>query len=123
MERIFVGLPKVFTSVVADAALSFTDLTFCLWRTDEDNEWQCGRHLMPESDDDGALALLFILDGNPSTYHQWASAYYEISLALSGIEAIYAHAQLTPSLVYRLNQHADLSAVDAEARAIDYPMV
>ena len=39
--------------------------------------------------------LLFMFDGNPSTYKEFAEDYYEKKILLASIESIYQHKPLT----------------------------
>ena len=69
-----------------------------------------------------ALAdLLFMLDGNPNTYQQWASEYYEKDTPLDAVKAIYEHKPLTQQLVSRLNSERRIEDLESDLDEIRYP--
>src|SRR5678809_383442 len=75
-------VPREFGSFLTEPAFSVEETTFCIWRKNEDAAWQTGEIKYPEEEDpDGSEDLLFILDGNPETYREFAEQYYERVIA------------------------------------------
>jgi hypothetical protein len=117
----FEGLPTIFLPIKSEPALTFDDTTFCLWQTENDNEWQYG--YVPEIEDiDGSRDLMWILDGKPSTYRQFAIDYFEKEIELSAVQAIYQHTPLNKNLIESLHSVADLEKLREEASKIAYPV-
>ena len=117
----FDGLPKIFLPIKSEPSLAFDDTTFCLWRTENNSEWQYG--YIPEIEDiDGSKDLMRILDGKPSTYRQFALVYFEKEIELSAVQAIYQHQPLNKNLIDHLNSVADLDKLRDEANRIAYPV-
>ena len=61
-----------------------------------------------------------VLDGDPSTYRDWAESYYEVSVDLAAVQAIYAHRPLTEDLVRALNPSLALTDLEGDIREIGY---
>src|SRR5688500_10860335 len=93
---IFEDVPEEFQSFLSEPAFSIQETTFCIWRRYIDSSWQVGRIDYPDEDDpDDSEKILSILDGLPSTYKEFAEAYYEKQLDLDAIEHVYRHEPLT----------------------------
>src|SRR5215475_7713429 len=93
---IFDSVPVEFQTFLADPAFFIPATTFCIWRQYIDAAWQVGLINYPDGQDaDGSEDLLSILDGQPSTYKEFAEWYYEKNLDLHAIEHIYRHEVLT----------------------------
>jgi hypothetical protein len=73
----------------------------------------------PEAD--GSGDLLAMLDGRPQTYHSWAKDYYEISIPVEAVRAIYEHQPLTEQLVTQLNPDLSLAEIQHDVVEIAYP--
>ena len=118
------SIPEAFNSCVKEPAFSIQDTTFCVWRTNEDAHWKKGVVSYPGGEDpDGSGGLLFILDGNPNTYKEWAEDYFEKSISLPAIQQIYAHTALTPEIVCALNPSIEFASILGDAEEIAYPFV
>jgi hypothetical protein len=115
-------VPDEFGSFLTEPAFSMEATTFCIWRRNEDPSWQTGQIEYPEEDDpDGSEDLLFILDGDPDTYREFAEQYYERSIAANIVNAIYAQEPLTSDMIERLNPEATLEALSSDLEEIAYP--
>src|SRR5262249_42380458 len=64
--------------------------------------------------------MLSILDGQPSSYKEFAESYYEKSGNLDAIERIYGHEPLTAETVYLLNDEITLESFTTDPAQIDY---
>jgi hypothetical protein len=95
-------------------------VTFCVWSTPEG--WKCGPVKLPEGEDpDGSAYLLAHFDGVPETYRKWAEDYFERSIPIEAVSAIYGHEPLTPALVAALNPERNPEAALREAASLGYP--
>jgi len=118
---IFGSVPEAFARVVAEPAFDTTNTTFFIWRGRDDERWHVGDVKYAEGEDpDGSAELLRILDGDPSTYRDWAESYYELSVDLEAVQAIYAHRALTEDLVRALNPSLGLTDLEGDMQEIGY---
>lgn len=117
------GLPEAFDEFMFGEPVSSIGTTFCLWYTPA-HGWQTG---VVENEDDGSEELLFIFDGNPETYTDWASEYYldETDRELldpEAVAAVYRHEPLTKATVLAINNELeDWPQLEEDLRAIGYP--
>lgn len=106
-------LPTVFNEFIFGEPVKSIGTTFCIWQTETDNNWKIGKVDLPKDDyKDGSSDLLQLLDGNPSTYKNWAEEYYEEefdgrALKLELVEKIYDGTVITKELVLELNPELD----------------
>jgi len=112
-------LPPLLTSYLNEPAFAFQDTTFCIWQLSAGKSWHVGNigYLDP---DDGSSDLLFIADGKPETYQQWAEEYYERHFPLDVIEAIYDHKPVTEAMLKALNSKITLEEIGTELVEICY---
>jgi hypothetical protein len=121
-DAFYRDLPSEFEDGRREPAFSPDDVTFCIWRLNQQLTWSCGKVDLPVADDaDGSASLLSILDGVPDSYRGWASAYYEQDLPIAPIEAVYRHQPLTEELVTRLNPQQRLHQLGEDIAEIGYP--
>ena len=125
-EQVWPGVldqvPDEFAAFLTEPAFSMEATTFCVWRRNEDPSWQTGEIEYPgEEDPDGSEDLLFILDGDPNTYRDFAEQYYERSIALDVVNGVYAQVPLKPDMIERLNPEASVEALRSDLEEIDYP--
>lgn len=115
-------VPAVFSTFLSEPAFSMNNTTFCIWRTVSESQWQRGFVIYPSgSDPDRSADLLFILDGKPKTYQQWAEEYYEGDISLAAVAHVYAQLPLTEEIVAELNSDIVLSDLSADIIEIGYP--
>jgi hypothetical protein len=125
-EQVWPGVldqvPREFGSFLTEPAFSMEETTFCIWRKNEDAAWQTGEIKYPEEEDpDGSEDLLFILDGNPETYREFAERYYERVIATQVVNSIYAQEPLKSEMIARLNPEASLEILSSDLDEIGYP--
>jgi len=114
-------VPDVFRGFLDEPAFAVEDTTFCLWRRTEDPRWRIGNIAYPEgADPDGSDHLLFIFDGKPETYRNFAEEYYESSIPLSAVEYIYKHQPLTDEIIASLNSDVSFADLKADIENIGY---
>jgi hypothetical protein len=130
--------------------ISINDTTFCIWRKYTDNEWNIGNIDFPDVYDDhvpadGSQDLLFILDGNPETYLNWADDYYsltgeklewrkktatvyslpenfEIFLDIDLVKYIYNFQPLKNEIIKMINPYMSLRILERQIELIGYPI-
>src|SRR6185295_14562860 len=115
-------VPPEFEAILTDPAFVSEETSFCIWRKYSDSKWQTARIEFPDGDDpDGSEDLLFLLDGKPGTYQQWATEYYETPVPLEAVKEVYEHKPLTQQLVSRLNSERRFDDLESELNEIRYP--
>jgi hypothetical protein len=116
-------VPAVFSAFLSEPAFSMNDATFCIWCTICEHQWKKGFiTYLSGSDPDGSADLLFILDGKPETYQQWAEDYNEADVSLAAVAHVYSHLPLTEEIVAELNRDIVLSDLSADIIEIGYPL-
>lgn len=117
------GLPAVFDEFIFGEPVSSIGTTFCLWTT-EQRKWQVG---IVENYEDNSEEMMNILDGNPQTYVDWATEYFDGSYIASGIPLkivtkIYEGATLTKEMVLTIvEQLEDWEQLKDDLNEIGYP--
>ena len=107
------NLPKVFNEFIFGEPVKSIGTTFCIWKTETDDNWKIGKVDLPKDEyKDGSTDLLHLLDGKPLTYKNWAEEYYEENfeeneLKLELVEKIYDGTIITKELVLELNPELD----------------
>ncbi|RYU76704.1 hypothetical protein [Hymenobacter persicinus] len=117
------GLPQPFHEFIFGEPVNSIGTTFCLWTIDNE-PWQLGKG----ATDDGSDELLYILDGHPRTYIDWAQEYFEEDrfpkdgLPLGPVTQLYYGETLTKPMVQALVTHvADWEALRRDLDEINYP--
>lgn len=130
-QRVFAGVldnvPSEFAEFCREPAFDMENTTFCIWRRYGDDSWQHGQISYPSAPDpDGSEELLAILDGDPTTYKNWAEDYFgedideDRELSLSDVTRIYQHDALTKELVVAINPDRKLSELTEDIKEIGY---
>ena len=115
-------VPSEFQDFLSEPAFEIEATTFCIWRRYTDSSWQVGDIDYPEGDDpDGSEDLLSILDGNASTYQEFAADYFEEEISLSAVEHIYEHQFLTEEIISELNAEVSIDELQNDIEEIAYP--
>lgn len=111
------GLPEVYNEFLFGQPVASYGTNFCIW-TDEKGEWQYNE----TGKADGKDELLYILDGNPATYKQWAEEYFEVDeIPLNVIEQIYRGETLTEDMVMAVNpEMEDWEQLISDLEEINY---
>lgn len=117
-EWIFRDLPEAFRdNAQREPAFDALNASFCLWCMG--GQWACGTP--PRGIDDGSADLMSILNGDPLQYQAFASEYFEVSIDLEDIAAVYRHAPMTASIARRINPEVDVDSLMKELRSMGYP--
>jgi hypothetical protein len=117
--RVKQAVPAGFESFLNEAAFSMDRATFCLWRRHSDATWNVVARANVENDD-GSEELLRVLDGDPQSYQAWSEGYYERSVSLVAVRAIYGHEPLNVDRVAALNPEITLADIETDATEIGY---
>lgn len=97
--------------------------TFCIWSTGSES-WQTGQI---ENIEDGSEDMMYIFDGVPQTYIDWATEYFEDSYKESGIpletvNRIYKGETLTKEMVLSIvDELEDWKQLVDDMKEINYP--
>lgn len=115
-KNITEGLPKIYDEFIFGEPVSSTGTNFCLW-TNENGNWEVSKK---ENLEDGSDTLLYIFDGNPQTYIDWAIDYFfdgtqdEVDedylkkpTSFIPVSEIYQGKRLTKEMVFLLNENFD----------------
>ena len=117
------GLPECFEEFIFGEPVKSIGTTFCLWYTAV-HGWQTG--VLPD-EDDGSEELLYIFDGDPETYVDWADEYYGEETDRSPIDVaaaakVYQGETLTKALALNIvDEVEDWSQLEEDLQAIRYP--
>jgi hypothetical protein len=112
-------VPQEFSSFLQEPAFSMQNASFCYWlRAGEGAQWQKVESSLV---DDGSDWMLGPLISGPNEYKAYAEDYFEVSVPLELLEAIFAHQPLDSKLVRELNPDADVEQVFVDATEIGYP--
>jgi len=121
-------LPKVFHEFIFGEPVKSIGTTFCIWYTPSDSNWVTGQIEFPKDDyKDGSSDLLKLLDGQATTYKQWAEDYYEEEfdareLKLAAVEKIYQKNIITKELVLDINPDLEnFENLKSDLNEIGYP--
>ncbi|GAB3752444.1 hypothetical protein [Spirosoma pomorum] len=122
-QQITKNLPALFDEFIFGEPVNTIGTTFCLWTTGM-GSWQTGQL---DGNEDNSEEMLSIFDGNPQTYIDWASKYFEECYKESGIplktvSQIYAGQPLTRAMVLSIVEElADWSQLESDLQEINYP--
>ena len=106
-------LPEIFKEFIFGEPVKSFGTTFCIWQSENDNDWKIGNVNLPNDDyQDGSSDLLQLLDGNPLTFKSWVEEYYEEDfeehkLKLKLVEAIYNGTEITKELALEINPNLE----------------
>jgi len=116
-------LPELFREFMFGEPVNSAGTTFCVWKV-ANQEWKTG--IIAETDDHSE-ELLSPFDGEPSTYLNWATAYFkgnykETGIPLDTITKIYHQEILTKEIVLSLvNTLEDWQQLTEDLEEISYP--
>ena len=122
-EKLTKNLPAIFDSFIFGEPVKTIGTTFCLWTT-EQKKWLVGQ---TDNEEDNSEQMLYIFDGNPQTYIDWATEYFEESYVESGIPLdtvtkIYSGQTLTKEMVLTIVEELeDWEQLEADLNEIGYP--
>lgn len=122
-QKLTTSLPSIFDEFIFGEPVKTIGTTFCLWTT-EQNNWQVGQI---ENYEDNSEKMLNIFDGNPQTYIDWATEYFEESYVGSGIPLnivtkMYSGQTLTKEMVLTIVEELeDWEQLEADLNEIGYP--
>ncbi|MCD1118610.1 hypothetical protein [Chryseobacterium turcicum] len=121
-QKLTTNLPSIFNEFIFGEPVNSIGTTFCLWTTEQKN-WQTGQL---ENFEDNSEEMLNIFDGNPQTYIDWATEYFEDRYKESGIpletvEKIYSGQTLTKNMVLSIVEELeDWEQLETDLNEIGY---
>lgn len=122
-DQVTRGLPACFHEFIFGEPVGSLGTTFCLWYTPALG-WQTG---VLETEDDGSEELLYILDGDPETYREWANGYFvedsdRQAIPLDPVARIYRGEPLTKEIARAMNDEPiDWQLLAEDVQSIGYP--
>lgn len=122
-EKLTKGLPEIFDEFIFGEPVKTIGTTFCLWSTGS-GSWQTGQI---EDTDDGSEDMMSVFDGNPQTYIDWATDYFEDCYKETGIplettDRIYRGETLTKEMVLSIvDEPEDWKQLADDMKEINYP--
>lgn len=122
-QKLTKDLPSIFDTFIFGEPVKSIGTTFCLWTT-EQKKWQIGQ---VENYEDNSEEMLNIFDGQPQTYINWATDYFEESYKKSGIPLdivtkIYGVQTLTKEMVLSIvDELEDWEQLETDLNEIGYP--
>lgn len=117
------GLPEYFDDFIFGEPVNSIGTTFCLWYTAA-HGWQTGT---VANEDDNSEELLYMLDGNPETYAEWADEYYgeetdRSPMDMTAVAKVYQGETLTKATVLGIvDEVEDWPQLEQDLQAIGYP--
>ena len=117
-------LPEIFNEFIFGEPVKTIGTTFCIWNN-ESERWKIGD--LENTYEDGSEEMLSIFDGNPQTYVDWATEYFDESFIESGIPLetvteIYKGKTLTKKMVLTIVEELeDWKQLENDLNEIDYP--
>ena len=117
------AVPSEFDNFLQDDAFPREYTTFCLWNLNNNPKWQTGQIEYPNDDEkaDGSNWMLFLLDGSPETYRDWAKTYYNKEICLETVKKIYSCEPLSEEMVVKLNPKRNFADLTGDIEEIGYP--
>ena len=116
-------LPEKFNEFIFGEPVKTIGTTFCIWNN-ESEKWKIGD--LENNYEDGSEEMLNIFDGNPQTYVDWATEYFEESYKESGIPLktvteIYEGKTLTKEMVLSIvDEIEDWKQLEEDMKEINY---
>ena len=109
-------LPVCFHEFIFGEPVQSIGTTFLLWKSDELN-WKSG----PNNDNDDSELMLKILDGNPQTFHDWATDYFDKEIPFQFVAEIYEGKNLTKSIIKQIVDIEDWQLLESDLNEIGFP--
>ncbi|MGZ4098891.1 MAG: hypothetical protein ACXVNM_08430 [Bacteroidia bacterium] len=116
------GLPPVFNEFIFGEPIKSIGTTFCIWWY-EKSKWRINK----ATDSNACIKeMLYVFDGNPATYTNWANEYYTNSYREPGIstgivQKLYNEEPLTKEMVLTvINKVKDWDLLQSDMEQIDY---
>jgi hypothetical protein len=123
LDKLTHNLPSMFDEFIFGEPVKSIGTTFCIWTTDS-KSWKVGQL---ENFNDNSEYMLKIFDGQPQTYIDWATEYFEDSYKESGIPLdtvtkIYEGQSLTKEMVLSIvDELEDWEQLEIDLMEINYP--
>ncbi len=123
ISNLTANLPKQYEEFIFGEPIKSIGTTFCLW-TNASEKWQIGEL---KSYDDNSIQMLSVFDGNPQTYIDWATEYFEgvfnkNGIPLEVVTKLYKGEPLTKEMVLSVvNELEDWDQLEVDLEEIKYP--
>ncbi|MDR6880424.1 hypothetical protein [Bacillus sp. 3255] len=111
MQGIYDDVPKELLSLLEDDAIEKDDVTFCIWRKNNDTNWHKGKVEISQGESDGSDFLLGCICHTPEDFVEFAMGYFELSPSLDVVAKIYDDFPITEEMINILNPDCDVKEV------------
>jgi len=121
-NKLTARLPEKYHEFIFGEPVHSIGTTFCIWNAG--SEWTIGD---VTDFKDGSSEVLQIFNGDPETYIDWATEYFEIKFgnrnaALDVVRKVYQGSSMTKDMVFTLNKDfAHWKQLREDLIEIDYP--
>jgi len=122
-QKLTKDLPSIFNEFIFDEPVKSIGTTFCIWTTAHSN-WTIGQI---ENYEDNSAEMLNVFDGNPQTYVDWATEYFdesfiETGISLETVAEVYNGKTLTKEMVFTIvDELEDWKQLEDDLDEIGYP--
>ncbi|NLZ82563.1 MAG: hypothetical protein GX915_02735 [Clostridiales bacterium] len=112
--------------ILLDDSEEFQDVTFCVWRKQNDMFWSKGDIIVPndyKDGDDGEYYLLKHILQDAGSWLEWAKTYYEEraeKIDLEDVKRVYEQQNITKDILMSINPDSDFEEVCRELKRIGY---
>ena len=117
------NLPEIYNEFIFGEPVTSNGTSFCLW-TNENGNWEVGNIL---NYNDNSSEIFEIFDGNPQTYIDWASEYYEgyykeTGIPIEIVTQIYEGKPITKEMALSIAEEVrDWKLLEDDLKEINYP--
>ena len=108
-EDIYDETPKHLLDLLSDPMFEKDEVTFCIWRGNNDSDWLTGTIINPDNHDNGFGFLCGYLYVSAFDYCDWAKYYYGKELPLSVVEEIFAGTDIDEKIIKVINPDRDVA--------------
>ncbi|RRJ90069.1 hypothetical protein EG240_09980 [Paenimyroides tangerinum] len=123
-EKLTKNVPVIFDEFIYGEPVNSIGTTFCIWISKDDDKWKIGQ---VEDFDDNSQEMLAVFDGEPQTYIDWATEYFdecfiETGIPLETVNDIYNGKTLTKKMVLTIvDELEDWEQLENDLNEIGYP--
>ena len=117
-EGIYDETPKHLLDLLSDPMFEKDEVTFCIWRSNNDSEWLTGTIINPNNHDNGFDFLCSYLRESAFDYYDWARDYYNKEFPLSVVEEIFAGIDINDKIIKAINPDRDVAESLCEIRKL-----
>lgn len=115
---IYEEVPASLLSLLEAEELEKEEVTFCIWRENQDTVWRTGEVDIPPGEDDGSGFLLGTIFETAEDYADWAEAYFDMPIPIDIVTRFYEDSPITEEMVRLLNPERDTEEALSELKEL-----